>query len=61
MQEAWVQLQCPDCTEQWEANPADLHRPDREFTCKDCGGTRPLSEFARTARDFEIIEEFNAA
>jgi len=60
MQEAWIQLQCPDCGEQWEANPADLPEPHRDFDCKDCEGTRPLSEFAKTTRDFEIIEEFHA-
>ena len=60
MQEAWIQLQCPDCGEQWETNPADLHEPDREFACEHCDATRPLSEFAKTQRDFEILEEFHA-
>ena len=27
MQEAWIQLQCPGCEEQREANPADLPEP----------------------------------
>ena len=60
MQEAWIQLQCPDCTEQWEANPADLSEPQREFDCAHCETTRPLSEFTKTVRDFEILEEFHA-
>jgi hypothetical protein len=60
MQEAWIRLRCPDCDEQWQANPADLHAPDLAFSCEHCEGTRPLSEFTKTARDFEILEEFHA-
>jgi len=60
MQEAWIQLQCPDCGEQWEANPADLSEPAAEFACKECSGTARLSEFTKTARDFEILDEFHA-
>jgi len=58
MQEAWIDLRCPDCTNDWEANPADLPDPGAAFTCDDCGNTRPLSEFTRTARDLEILREF---
>ncbi|WP_436931066.1 DUF7836 family putative zinc-binding protein [Halosimplex halobium] len=61
MQEAWIQLQCPECGEQWEANPADLPEPDAAFGCKDCEARRPLSEFTKTARDFEILEEFHGS
>ncbi|WP_459192755.1 DUF7836 family putative zinc-binding protein [Halosimplex sp. J119] len=61
MQEAWIQLRCPDCDEQWEANPADLHSPDEAFTCEGCDGTRPLSEFTKTQRDFEILRDFHAS
>ncbi|PSP46640.1 hypothetical protein BRC60_09825 [Halobacteriales archaeon QH_1_68_42] len=34
MQEAWIQLQCPGCEEQREANPADLPGPQATRTCK---------------------------
>ncbi|MEF8852964.1 MAG: hypothetical protein V5A44_09765 [Haloarculaceae archaeon] len=61
MQEAWIQLQCPDCEAQWEANPADLPEPQATLTCEDCGETRRVSEFTKTARDFEILAEFHAA
>jgi hypothetical protein len=60
MQEAWIQLQCPDCTEDWEANPADLPDPGTEMTCNHCDGTHPVSEFTQTARDLEILREFHA-
>ncbi|PSP53612.1 hypothetical protein BRC74_03540 [Halobacteriales archaeon QH_7_68_42] len=61
MQEAWIQLQCPGCEEQREANPADLPGPQATRTCDSCGETRPTSEFTRTVRDFEILESFHAA
>lgn len=59
MPEAWIQLQCPDCTEHWEENPADLPDPRDELTCEHCGGDRPVSEFTRTTRDFEILQQFH--
>jgi hypothetical protein len=59
MQEAWIQLQCPACEEQWEANPADLPGPDEAYTCDHCSAERRIAEFAKTARDFEILEEFH--
>ena len=59
MQEAWIQLQCPNCEEQWEANPADLPAPDSTHACEHCGVERRGAEFAKTARDFEILEEFH--
>ncbi|QIO22933.1 hypothetical protein [Haloarcula sp. JP-L23] len=58
MQEAWVQLQCPDCEENWEANVTDLSSPDTTFACKDCGHERRLAEFMKTARDLEVLEQF---
>jgi len=60
MTDAWIQLQCPNCGETWEANPGDLPAPDRDFNCNHCGRTRPLSEFAQTARDLDVLEEFHA-
>lgn len=60
MTEAWIQLLCPDCREHWEANPADLPAPGEPFECSACGERRSVSEFARTGRDLEIIEQFQA-
>lgn len=58
MQEAWLQLRCPACTDSWEDHVSDLPAPDTAFTCDDCGTERPLSEFMRTARDLEVLQEF---
>jgi len=60
MQEAWIQLQCPACETYWERAVADLPETDASFDCKDCGESRPLSEFAKTARDLEILRNFAA-
>lgn len=59
MNEAWIQLQCPDCEATWEADPADLPAPDADHGCDNCGATRPTGEFARSTRDFEILSEFH--
>ena len=60
MHEAWIQLRCPECEVSWEANPADVPSPGREFQCRHCSTRRPVSEFMRTQRDLEILEEFHA-
>jgi DNA-directed RNA polymerase subunit RPC12/RpoP len=60
MSEPWIQLHCPDCTEQWEENPVNLPAPDEEFQCPHCGARHPVSEFTRANRDFEILEEFHS-
>lgn len=60
MQEAWIQLQCPACEETWEENPAKLPSPDSDFTCNHCGSTRSMAEFARAARDLEILRDFHS-
>ncbi|MFB6310985.1 MAG: hypothetical protein ABEH64_07360 [Salinirussus sp.] len=59
MNEAWIELQCPACGEDWEANPAELPAPDERFRCNHCGEERPTGEFALTTRGFEILEEFH--
>jgi tRNA(Ile2) C34 agmatinyltransferase TiaS len=58
MPEAWIQLQCAACGERWESSPSDLPAPGQPFTCKHCEETRPTSEFMKTKRDLEILEEF---
>lgn len=59
MQEAWIQLHCPDCQENWEANPADLPEPDSEFSCQHCDSARPTAEFVKTTRGLEILRDFH--
>jgi ssDNA-binding Zn-finger/Zn-ribbon topoisomerase 1 len=61
MNEAFVQLACPDCEKHWEDEPMDLPAPDAEFTCPDCGEQRRTSEFMRTDRDLEILQELTEA
>lgn len=58
MPPAWIQLQCPDCESVWEENPGDLPEPDREFTCDHCGSEARTSEFMKTKRSLEVLEEF---
>jgi len=59
MQEAWLQLRCPDCDKHWEATPTDLPSPDTPFICDDCSEERSLSEFMKTTRDLELLREFH--
>lgn len=59
MQEAWLQLQCPACSDSWEERVNDLSAPDTTFTCGECGTERSLSEFMQTARDLEVLREFS--
>jgi len=61
MNEAFVQLVCPDCRKDWEAKPMDLPAPDAVFACPDCEAERPVAEFMRTDRDLEVLKEFEAA
>ncbi|MFC7046811.1 hypothetical protein ACFQH6_16640 [Halobacteriaceae archaeon GCM10025711] len=60
MQEAWIDLQCPSCTESWEANPSELPAPDHEFACDHCGERRNLAEFMQSTRDLEVLQQFHA-
>lgn len=59
MPEAWIELECPACGVDWEANPADLPAPGEDFECRSCGAERPTSEFAKTTRGLEILAEFH--
>lgn len=52
-----MELVCPECEKYWEATPSDLPGADEQFDCPDCGERRPLSEFARSSRDLEIVRE----
>ena len=59
MTETWIELQCPGCGETWEAAPADLPQPGREFTCQHCGRDGPVAEFMRTERNLEMWRAFH--
>lgn len=61
MNEAWIELRCPNCEETWEENPTDLPAPGTEYTHGACGATRSVGEFMRSKRDFEILESFHEA
>lgn len=58
MEEAFVQLRCPECGKDWEETPMDLPDHAKNFSCPDCHATRRLAEFARTDRDLETIKQF---
>ncbi|WP_449271466.1 DUF7836 family putative zinc-binding protein [Halobacterium bonnevillei] len=60
MSEPWIQRHCPDCADQWAANPVTLPSPDEEFQCPHCGARRPVSEFVRAKRDLEVHGEFHS-
>lgn len=59
MREGWIQLECVDCEEQWDANPADLPSPGNEYSCDHCDSERPITEFMKTQRGFDILKEFH--
>ncbi len=59
MSEAWIDLECPDCAEQWERNLTELPAPGNEFRCDHCDAERPIAEFVKTQRGLEIHEQFH--
>jgi len=59
MHEAWIELQCPNCEELWEANPTELPPPTEPFGCPHCHTSRKTAEFMKTTRDLEILETFH--
>jgi hypothetical protein len=58
MVEAFVRLLCPECGKNWETNPSDLPGLRSNFSCPGCHATRRLSEFMRTERDMETVQQF---
>ncbi len=58
MDEAFVQLLCPECSKDWQENPIDLPELRRNFSCPSCHATRRLAEFMRTDRDLEAVKQF---
>ncbi len=58
MEEAFVQLLCPECTKSWESSPNNLPTPPEMFHCPTCHATRRTAEFMRTDRDLETLKQF---
>lgn len=59
MREGWIPLECVECEEQWEANPADVSPPGNEFACPHCGARRPIADFVATQEGFKILKRFH--
>ncbi|MFB6137636.1 MAG: hypothetical protein ABEJ42_04765 [Halobacteriaceae archaeon] len=60
MNEAYVQLLCPECQKHWEETPGDLPNHTQNFSCPGCHATRRLAEFMRTDRDLETLKRLEA-
>ncbi|WP_255149737.1 hypothetical protein [Halorarius halobius] len=57
MQEAFVELTCPNCDKLWEEDANYMPDPDESFVCPDCSTERSASVFARTERDLEVLQQ----
>ncbi|MFB6188018.1 MAG: hypothetical protein ABEI86_14285 [Halobacteriaceae archaeon] len=55
--EAYVNLLCPNCSRSWESNPSSLPKHDEEFTCPECNAKYKVAEFMRTDRDLETLKQ----
>ena len=58
MNETYVRLVCPECGKDWEESPDDLPSHDEQFNCPSCHATHRLTEFMRTERDLEAVQQF---
>lgn len=56
MEEAFVQLLCPECNKAWESTPSQLPQPAKTFHCPNCHASRRIAEFMRTERDLETLK-----
>ncbi|MFW5896095.1 MAG: hypothetical protein ACOCUA_01785 [archaeon] len=56
MDEAYVQLLCPECTKGWQSSPSELPDPREMYHCPNCHATRLTAEFMRTERDLEALQ-----
>jgi len=54
--EAFVQLDCPERSKNWESTPSELPAHNVNFSCPNCHATRRLAEFMRTDRDLENLK-----
>lgn len=60
MEEAFVQLLCPECNKAWESTPRDLPEPSATFHCPNCHASRRMAEFMRTDRDLDILKNLQS-
>ncbi len=57
MDEAIVQLLCPECTKDWQLSPGDLPMSTELFHCPNCHASRRTAEFMRTDRDLKTLKQ----
>ena len=55
MNEAFVQLVCPECAKAWESTPANLPGSRAHIHCPNCHASRRTAEFMRTERDLRTL------
>jgi len=58
MVDAFVRLVCPECGKAWQDSPADLPELRTNFSGPSCHATHRLTEFMRTERDLEAVQQF---
>lgn len=57
MEEAHVQLVCPECTKEWQSKPQELPESERTFHCPNCHASRPLTRYIPTERDLKALQQ----
>jgi predicted RNA-binding Zn-ribbon protein involved in translation (DUF1610 family) len=57
MDEAAVQLLCPECTKHWRSTPRELPATDSLFHCPNCHASYRITEFMRTDRDLSTLKQ----
>jgi len=57
MEEAHVQLLCPECGKNWQIKPGELPERERTYHCPNCHASRRLSEFTKTERDLRTLKQ----
>lgn len=56
MDEAAVQLLCPECAKNWRETPRELPTTDSLFHCPNCHASYRITEFMRTDRDLNTLK-----
>ena len=57
MEEATIQLLCPECTKEWQLPPGELPDVAELFHCPNCHASRRTAEFTRTDRDLRTLKQ----
>jgi predicted RNA-binding Zn-ribbon protein involved in translation (DUF1610 family) len=57
MDEAAVQLLCPECAKHWRETPRELPDGGSTFHCPNCHASYRISEFMRTDRDLNAFKQ----